>query len=347
MSLVLETASLIQLCKQKISIQLSAGSKKKLPNYLPQQTSIRQCVRDCLDLHSIPKKLFLRTLMEHLTDAEEKRFLAIVCSKEGAAEYSERILNAGIGFLDILKMFQSWNEIPFQLLLEHLPRLLPRPYSIANSPLKDRSFLKIWFSLNEPPGVTTKMLRQMIGQFECNATPLVPIYLRQNNAFHYTEIEMNEPVILIAAGVGVSPFLGFLEHRDEIQKLERVVGKRLPNANLFYGCRHESENLCNYIIRHHLRAGSLDGVKEAFSRDATSEHKYVQDQIKSNEALFVVELLKNNCRIYVCGSVGMVQDVRKSIQNCFINRMAYSNADAIDFIQTLIKEKRYIEDTWI
>lgn len=341
MSLVLKTTSLSDLCEQKISIQLIAGSKKKLPNYLPQQTSIRKCLQECLDLHAIPKKLFLRSLMEHLADDEDKRVLAILCSKEGAAEYTERILNAGIGFLDILKMFQSWNKIPFQLLLEHLPRLLPRPYSVANSPLKDRNLLKIWFSLNEPPGIATKMLQDMIGK----ATALVPIYLRQSNAFTYTSNEMNDPVILIAAGVGVSPFLGFLEHREETQKLE--VGVRLPNANMFFGCRHENESLCKDIFKHHLRAGSLNDLKEAFSRDVSSQFKYVQDQIKSNGTLIVDELLKSNCRLYVCGSASMVQDVRKSIQNCFTDILAYSNVDASGFIQNLIKDKRYIEDTWI
>lgn len=345
MSLVLKATSLSDLCEQKIAIQLIAGSKKKLPNYLPHQTSIRKCFLECLDLHAIPKKLFLRSLMEHLTDDEDKRVLAILCSKEGAVEYTERILNAGIGFLDILTMFESWNKIPFQLLLEHLPRLLPRPYSTANSPLKERNLLKIWFSLNEPPGITTKMLQDMIRKVEHNATALVPIYLRQSNAFTYTSNEMNDPVILIAAGVGVSPFLGFLEHREETQKLE--VGVQLPNANMFFGCRHENGSLCRDIFKHHLRAGSLNGLKEAFSRDVSSQYKYVQDQIKSNGTLIVDELLKSNCRIYVCGSAGMVQDVRKSIQNCFMDNLAYSNVDASAFIQNLIKDKRYIEDTWI
>lgn len=340
-SFVLERASLSDLCDGKISIQLLAGSKKKLPNYLPQQTSIRKCLREGLDLHTIPKKLFLRSLTEHLMDDQDKRALAILCSKEGAAEYSERIANAGIVFLDVLKMFQSWNKIPFQLLLEHLPRLLPRPYSIANSPLKDRNILKIWFSLNDPPGLTSKMLQDMIGRAETN----VPIYLRQSNAFTYTRSEMNDPVILVAAGVGVSPFLGFLEHREEVRKSDG--GAKLANAILFFGCRHENESLCSDIFRQHLRAGSLNDFKEAFSRDAASQHKYVQDQIKSNGMVFVDGLQNGDCRIYVCGSLRMVQDVRQSVQDCLTDSLTFSNAEADAFIRKLIKDKRYIEDAWI
>lgn len=332
-------------CDRKISIELTAGSKKKLPNFLPQHTSVRRCLRECLDLHSIPKKLLLRSLMEYLMDDHEKRILAILCSKEGAAEYSERILSAGMMFLDILRLFQSWNKIPFNLLLEHLPRLLPRPYSIANSPLKNRSDLKIWFSLNEPPGVTTRMLQNMIREAEKNANPLVPIYLRQSNTFRYTKNEMNDPVILIASGVGVSPFLGFLEHRDEIQKLER--GVQLARAELLFGCRYENESLCKEILTHHLRAGSLNDLKESFSRDAGAKCKYVQDQIKSDATSIINPLLKYNCRIFVCGSGSMVQDVRKTIQNCLIDSFSYTSTEADNFIQTLIKDKRYIEDTWI
>lgn len=343
---MVNATSLIDSFDQKISIQLIAGSKKKLPIYLPQETSIRRCVRECLDLHAIPKKLFLRSLMEHLMDDQEKRVIEILCSKEGAAEYSARVVNAGIGFLDILTTFQSWNKIPFQLLLEHLPRLLPRPYSIANSPLKDGNILKIWFSLKEPPGVTTKMLRDMIGNVECNETPLVSMYLRQGNAFTYTRNEMNDPVILIAAGVGVSPFLGFLEHREEVQKLESD-GVQLANAILFFGCRHEEENLCKDILRHHVESGSLNDLKEAFSRDANADHKYVQDQITSNGTWLVDALLKDCSRIYVCGSAKMVQDVRNAIQNHLIDSGNYSSAEAVDFIQKLVKDKRYIEDAWI
>lgn len=328
-----------ELYDQKISIQLIAGSRKKLPNYLPHETSIRKCVRECLDLHSIPKKLFLRSLIDYLMDDEEKRFLAILCSKEGAADYSERILQSGIVFLDILKNLKSWNEIPFPLLLEHLPRLLPRPYSIANSPY-DRNNLKIWFSLHEPPGITTKMLCDVIS----NASPLVPIYLRQSNAFTYTRNEMNDPVILIAAGVGVSPFLGFLDHREAVKNLES--GVRLANATVFYGCRYERDNLCDEIFKRHLKTGSLNDLKMAFSRDSNSEYKYVQDQITSNGNLFVETLIKSNGRVYVCGSVNMVQDVKKTIRECLADSLVDSNASN-EYIQNLIKDKRYIEDTWI
>ncbi|XP_037041144.1 methionine synthase reductase [Bradysia coprophila] len=345
-TIVLEAASLSELSQLKIAIELAAGSKKKLPNHLPQETSIRKCLLECLDLHAIPKKLFLRSLIEHLVDDEERRVLAILCSKEGATDYSERILTAGVGFFDILQMFKSWNQIPFQLLLEHLPRLLPRPYSIANSPLQNQNILKIWFSLAEPPGVTTKMLHDMIKRANSGVTTMVPIYLRQSNAFSYTLNEMTDPVIFVAAGVGVSPFLGFLEHREQVQKSDKEV--RLANATMFYGCRQESESLCKDIFRHHLQAGSLSDLKEAFSRDVNSQHKYVQDQIQSNANMFAEVLIRGKGRIYVCGSANMVQDVRKSIQNCLAEHLDDSTtSDTIESIQKLIRDKRYVEDTWI
>lgn len=297
-------------------------------------------------MHAIPKKQFLRSLIEHLVDDAEKRILSILCSKEGATDYSERILNARLGFLDILQSFKSWNQIPFQLLLEHLPRLLPRPYSIANSPLQNPNILKIWFSIAEPSGVTTRMLDDMIKRANSGAAVTVPIYLRQGNAFSYSLNEMCDPVIFVAAGVGVSPFLGFLEHREEAHKLDKEIP--LANATIFYGCRHESESLCKNIFHHHLQTGSLNELKESFSRDVDSRHKYVQDQIQSNANSIADVLIKDNGRIYVCGSVSMVQDVRKSIQNCLAEYLSDStNGDAIEYVQKLVTDKRYIEDTWI
>ncbi|KAJ6635447.1 Methionine synthase reductase, partial [Pseudolycoriella hygida] len=344
-SFVLNKLSLNDLSDRKIEIQLIADSKKKLPKYLPLHTSIRECLSECLDLRTIPKKLFLRCLLEYL-DVKERRVLEILCSKEGADEYkSERYLNGSTTFLAILSWFESWKQIPFHLLLEHLPRLLPRPYSIANSPLKDPNVFKIWFSVNDPPGVTTTMLLKRIQEAEEKVETNVCLYLRESQPFIYTENEIKDPVILIAAGVSLSPFLGFLEHRQEQLKL---TGKdQLSNASLFFGSRYEKNNRCRDILVQHLQTGSLNDLMEAFSWDVDSKQRHVQDLIALNESL-IAERLKADCRIYVCGNLDMTADIRKLLCKCLMtdSEKYETERQAEIFLQQLIDDKRYVESTW-
>lgn len=73
----------------------------------------------------------LRCLAEYTSDAAERNRLLALCSKAGAADYMSTVRGQSLCLLDILLALPSCQP-PLERILEHLPRLQPRPYSAAS-----------------------------------------------------------------------------------------------------------------------------------------------------------------------------------------------------------------------
>lgn len=58
-----------------------------------------------------------------------------LCSIQGSDDYTRLVRQPELNILDFLNAFPSCNP-PLERLLEQLPRLLARPYSLSSSPLK-------------------------------------------------------------------------------------------------------------------------------------------------------------------------------------------------------------------
>jgi len=79
---------------------------------------------------------FIRLLAEFTSDPNEKSELLNLCSRQGSTAFEETIRFAALSLLDLLLTFPSCKP-SLEALLEHLPRLVPRAYSISSSPLVD------------------------------------------------------------------------------------------------------------------------------------------------------------------------------------------------------------------
>lgn len=355
----------------------AAVSKKqpKMPIHLPMhQTTIYKLLQESVDLHAFPKKAFLWAIVHYnlLTDTVERRFIEILCSREGSSQYAEQILHAQMTFSQLLNRLKSWcfSIENIGVLFEHLPRLMPRPYSISNSLLttetmddycRKSTILKIIFSLNNPPGVTTQMLQQLIFKYEVEHTlkmgineSFVNMYVRQRNRFQLTDEDLKRPLLMIAIGTGIAPFIGFLEHIQQIRK--RKPCKHTQRETwLIFGCRYQAKQLCSDKLNEFVRDGTLSKFHECFSRDANAKWKYVQDCIR-HEAINISNLLFNcddgdaeqtASKVYVCGNKQMSIDVRTAVGDCLIKTDKCSaNENAKQIIDEFIKNGRYIEDIW-
>ncbi len=117
-----------------------------------------------------------------------------------------------------------------------------------------------------------------------------------NPAFHFPK---NKPALLIANGTGIAPFLGMLNTKKE-------------EKHLLWGGRTESSfNIYKPYITNALQEQKLHSFSIGLSR--TKNQKYVQDVLKENTSM-LLNILKNNGKIMICGSLQMEEGVRKTIK---------------------------------
>jgi methionine synthase reductase len=76
----------------------------------------------------------LRILAHYTKNEQEKRRILELCSLQGSDDYTRYLRQPNVNIFDLLEAFPSCRP-PIERLLEHWPRLLPRPYSISSSPL--------------------------------------------------------------------------------------------------------------------------------------------------------------------------------------------------------------------
>lgn len=134
-----------QVCK----FDILPDTKKRnpsVPSHIPHKSTLKHIFKTCVDIRDAPKKALIRSLVEFTTNQSEKRRLQELCSKQGADHYSKFIRESRISLLDLLLTFPSCNP-PVERILEHLPRLQPRPYSVCSSPIDDPGVVEIAFNV--------------------------------------------------------------------------------------------------------------------------------------------------------------------------------------------------------
>ncbi|CAH6787420.1 methionine synthase reductase [Phodopus roborovskii] len=358
----------------RVILKIKADTKKKgaaMPQHVPEGCSLQFLLTWCLEIRTVPKKALLRALVDYASDTAEKRRLQELCSKQGAADYNCFVRDASACLLDLLLAFPSCRP-PLSLLLEHLPKLQPRPYSCASSSLLHPDKLHFVFNIIECPsnttagtlrkGVCTGWLATLVAPFlqpntEALQTdspdalaPKISISPRAAHAFHLPD-DPSAPIIMVGPGTGVAPFLGFLQHREKLQEQH-------PHGNfgamwLFFGCRHKDRDyLFREELRRFLKIGILTHLKVSFSRDAPAEGeeapaKYVQDNLQCHSRQVARILLQENGYIYVCGDAkNMAKDVNDTLVDIISKESGVNKLEALKTLATLRQERRYLQDIW-
>uniref|UniRef100_A0A668U3X2 Methionine synthase reductase n=1 Tax=Oreochromis aureus TaxID=47969 RepID=A0A668U3X2_OREAU len=359
-----------------VNISLQKDTKKKgaqVPPYIPQNVSLLFLLTWCLEIRSVPKKAFLRALVEHTGDSVQRRRLQELCSKQGAADYNLYVRDPSLSVLELLTAFPSCSP-PLSLLIEHLPKLQPRPYSAASSRLRHPGKLHFVFNVVEIPacsgrpagrrGLCTGWLFDLInpglvfpGKAESSSSPALPkihVSLRPNASFRLPP-DPSVPFIMVGPGTGVAPFIGFLQQREEERQTnpEAIIGETW----LFFGCRHRDRD---YLFREELEGfvsrGILGHLKVCFSRDrgededaATSaaRPRYVQHNLLLNSQHITDILLKQNGYLYVCGDAkNMAKDVNETLMEIIKTELQVDQLEAMKRLAGLREEKRYLQDIW-
>lgn len=323
---------------------LDEDSSKKHP--FPCPTTYRTALLHYVDISAIPRTHILLELAKYTEDNEQKSKLELMSgtTPEGKALYQKWIVDDVRHLTHILEDLNSCAP-PVDHLLELLPRLQPRFYSIASSAKIHPTSVHICGVVVEyatptgrtNKGVATTWLREKIAVGE--DYPKVPIYVRRSQFRLPNRVQT--PVIMIGPGSGLAPFRGFIQERAWQKEQNKPVGPTL----LYFGCRNKGHD---YIYQDELEAWAENGVLDlhvAFSRDQ-AEKKYVTHLLRETGEK-VWKLLDQGGHLYVCGDAKMMaKDVRNIVKEISQEHGGMSSSEAETFVKKLETQKRYSADVW-
>ncbi|GFR48804.1 hypothetical protein Agub_g10755 [Astrephomene gubernaculifera] len=335
----------------------AAASGTRVASHIPSPCSLSYALTHCVDLTSATRKSVLRLLAEHTTDAAERRTLMFLSAKGGREAYAHEIGEHQPSLLDLLVRFHSCHP-PLDALLDALPPLMPRMYSISSSQREQPNHLSVAMSVvrfktryGTRLGVATTWLDRLAAPFTAEAaTPpsepiWVPIFLRRAADFKPPP-DLATPLVMVGPGTGVAPFRGFLQDRRAVVRQLQPPPEAVGEAVLFFGCRREDED---YLYREELEGfregGTLAALHVAYSR-AQVDKVYVQDLIKQ-QGEKVWSLLQAGGRVFICGDgAHMAKDVHATLVGIAVQHGGLSEEEAAAYFTTLTQEKRYVRDVW-
>jgi len=165
----------------------------------------------------------------------------------------------------------------------------------------------------------------------------VKVFFSPNKSFRVPEDD-TLPMIMVGPGTGIAPFRAFLQERE----FRKASGQNW----LLFGDRNAATD---YIYQDEIEAmqekGVLTRLDLAFSRDQ-EEKIYVQDRMIENGAE-MFSWLEQGGSFFVCGDANyMAKDVDKALHSLIETHGNKSSEQAIDYVNQLKKEKRYVRDVY-
>jgi sulfite reductase alpha subunit-like flavoprotein len=297
----------------------------------------RELLTKCLDLNAYPKKAFLRHLAEHCTDGQERKTLLYLASRTGSSCYLS-LANQYANICDFLATFPSCMP-PLECLLTFLTPLSPRAYSVCSTPLAAGP-LEFWMSIDSyalPDGGERK---GVCSTFLANKRPGDMLCIQRRPLTGFRLPEQGSPLIMICAGVAVSPFVGFLRHAA-------LQGHSLAGSLLYYGLRSEDYD---FLCRDELLG--LAATTQVQLRTAQSRHptnaKYVQGLLVEDCVAVCHTMLQRDGLTYLCGDeLTMIKGVNEALPVMLQCGASLSEDDSKTVIKEWTRSKRIIRDIWL
>jgi sulfite reductase (NADPH) flavoprotein alpha-component len=167
---------------------------------------------------------------------------------------------------------------------------VPRYYSLASG--WEDGFLEI--CVRQMPGGLCSM--HLLG---LQVGDSITAFIRTNPGFSLPRTR--RPVLLIGAGTGVAPLVGFIRRNDRRSPMHLYFGGRDPARDFFFGAE----------IQRWLGEGRLATLQTVFSR-VPDGGGYVQDALR-RDAEHVRDLVAQGAIVRVCGSRAMARGVAEAL----------------------------------
>ncbi|KAK5233195.1 NADPH-cytochrome P450 reductase [Exophiala xenobiotica] len=337
-------------------------------NPIPTPTTRRSLLRYYLDISGPVSLELVQVLARYAPTEAGREYLDQI-----VRQFPSWVTGTSTSFFTIGKLMRQavpdssehWPSGLFAALLGNLPKLRPRYFSIASSPLVDPDRIAITVSVLEKEtgdeaikfhGLTTNYLLSLYQQQIVKGTTSetvrpgptydlngprgiltggrVLVQLRQSP--FRLPIDERRPILMIGAGSGVAPFRAFVQERVQRQKQGIPQGRMI----LVFGCRSPQEDFLYAEEWERYVDSGIFQIHCAFSRHGPQK-VYVQDKLWSERDMVRKLIMDEKASIYLCGSLNMAEGVKKTI-NEIVSGSSLSNGHLVK----MKKERRLQEDVW-
>ena len=319
-----------------------SSSKHTLP--FPTPCTVRECLERYCDLTGSPRRSDLKQLAPYARDEMDRKALLRMSSKEGKAEYKEKIVEGFIGIGDIVTRLCSSIVCPLEHFVMVCPRLQPRYYTISSSSTVHPETIHITYALLEDEKKTGGKFTGLCSGFLSSLSKgdMVRVFVR-DSTFRLPK-QPERPVIMIGPGTGIAPMRAILQERGYEKK---SIGEIAQGPNiLYFGCKNRS---LDYIYRDELEAfsneGTLTQLHLAFSREQ-AEKVYVQHLLAKRGAETWKLIDDGKASIFVCGAVKMGADVDHTLQDIIVEHGGMSRDKAKAYLGKLQTAGRFVQELW-
>lgn len=322
-----------------LDIRARRPGRQTLP--IQQPLTVRELLTRHLELQDPATAAQVARLAEANPCPPERAALSALAADEDALAADHRTV------LDLIEDHPALGEVlGLPQLLELLPPMRVRHYSVSSSPRNGERTADLMVSLLEGPARSGRGTYRGTGSAHLadrEAGDTVLVRVQPCRDVFRIEHTADTPVVMVAAGTGLAPFRGTVADRLALVH----SGTRLAPALLYFGC---DDPEADYLHAEELRAAESAGavsMRPAHSEAPEDGIRFVQHRIAA-EGDEVWQLLRAGARVYVCGDGSrMAPGVREAFRELYTrHHPAASPGEAAEWLQELTATGRYVEDVY-
>lgn len=224
-----------------------------------------------------------------------------------------------------------------------MPKITPRFYTVASSSNYNKNKMDIIISLLNWKGangelrygLTSNYYKEIFHNFKLGGVNVnkkfkTKIVIRESS-FRLPK-SLNAPMIMIATGTGIAPYISFCQEFDHKCKSEEIQN----NCVLIFGSKNKQYDfIYEEEINSYMTKSIIKKLYTAFSRDNQQKY-YVQDVILESKSELEYLLLHQESIVYICGGVSMGAEVVTALEKILSK----------EYVKKLESENRLIKELW-
>lgn len=309
----------------------------------------RQVLSRELSLHlQEPYDDLFEVMALRAADPDERHRLEVMLEQLGYGGEHAAAINEHVPayYPDLVALLDDFPSVSLELghLLELLPPLKPRLYSISSSPRLSPDVVRLTVGVVEVITSANRRRPGLCSNYLAGMRPHTQ-QARVNVELRRSEFRLptdpTAPLLMVGPGTGISPLIGFLEERQAMQ----AAGVTLGPAWLWFGCRNGSDYLYRDQLEGWLQGGVLSQLDVAFSR--VSPHKVYVQHLMQGRAEDLWEMLSNpRCHVCICGDAKMADDVFETFLSIAVGVGGLGRDAALEYFAAMRRDRRYQADVW-